>query len=130
MFVKKKTGKSTLIHVAAEATTDMAEEIKRRLEQINTPLPTDELENAIINALTHPVWGKRLCKNVVVEWDNDPSVVKVHYVGYGITYVKRAELDVIVCDGKGYSVEAEVEQYSTPVGDFVHSFKPIDVGEM
>lgn len=62
MFVKKKTGKSTLMHVAAEATADMAEEIERRLERINTPLPTDELENAIINALTHPAWGKRLCK--------------------------------------------------------------------
>lgn len=74
--------------------------------------------------------GQEALQNVVVEWDNDPSVVKVHYVGYGITYVKRAELDVIVCDGKGYSVKAEVEQYSTPVGDFVHSFKPIDVGEM
>jgi len=133
VFVKKKTNKSTLMHVAAEATTvNVAEEIKRRLRywiELETPMLLDEFRKRIIEVLTQPVWGKRPCSTVEVEWDEEPFIDEWKDLGEGIVYAKTYEIDVIVCDGKRYELESENEYYYTPSGDILHSFKLIDVRE-
>ena len=133
MFVKKKTNKSTLMHVAAEATTvNVAEEIKRRLRywiELETPMLLDEFRKRIIEVLTQPVWGKRPCSTVEVEWDEEPFIDVWKTLGEDIKYMKTYELDVIVCDGKRYELESENEYYYTPSGDILHSFKVTDVRE-
>ena len=133
MFVKKKTDKSTLMHVAAEATTvNVAEEIKRRLRywiELETPMLLDEFRKRIIEVLTQPVWGKRPCSTVKVEWDEEPFIDEWKTLGEDIKYMRTYELDVIVCDGKRYELESENEYYYTPSGDILHSFKVTDVRE-
>jgi len=130
-FVKKKASGSTLMHAVAATTVNVAEEIKRRLKRIEleTPMLLDEFRKRIIEVLTQPVWGKRPCSTVEVEWDEEPAVDVWIDLGEKIAYVKEYHIDTIVCDGKKYELEAEYEYYRTPTEDIVHSFKPIDVRE-
>jgi hypothetical protein len=131
-FVKEKASKSTLMHVAAEATTvNVAEEIKRRLKWIETPMLLDEFKKKLVESLTQPVWGRRPCSTVEVEWDEEPAVYEWKRLGEerNIVYAKTHNVDTIVCDGKRYALESENEYYYTPSGDILHSFKLIDVRE-
>jgi hypothetical protein len=120
-----------LNHSAEATTVNVIEEIKKRLGWIETPILLDDFRKKIVESLTEPVWGKRPCSTVEVEWDEEPAVEDGKSLDEegNIEYVKMSELNVIVCDGKRYEVEFEVEYYYTPVGDIVHSFKVIDVRE-
>ena len=133
-FVKEKTSKSTLMHVAAEATTvNVAEEIKRRLRywiELETPMLLDNFKKKLVEALTRPVWERRPCSTVEVEWDEEPFIDDYKDLGEDIEYMKTFEVNVIVCDGKKYELESENEYYYTPSGDILHSFKLIDVREV
>ena len=128
-FVKKKASGSTLMHVVAEATTNVVEEIKRRLKWIEAPMLLDDFRKELVEVLTRPVWGERPCHVVEIRWDEEPAVDVWKRLGEEIAYVKEYHIDTIVCDGKKYELEAEYEYYRTPTEDIVHSFKPIDVRE-
>jgi hypothetical protein len=132
-FVKRKESKSTLMHVAAEATTvNVVEEIKRRLRnwiELETPMLLDEFGEKLVETLTRPVWGRRPCNTVEVEWDVEPAVDERKRLNGEIEYFKEYHIDTIVCDGKKYELEAEYEYYYTPSGYILHSFKVKDVRE-
>jgi hypothetical protein len=132
-FVKEKTSKSTLMHVAAEATADnVVEHIKLRLRnwiEPEMPMLLDEFREKLVEALTRPVWGRRPCNTVEVVWDVEPAVDERKLLNGEIEYSKEYHIDTIVCDGKKYELEAEYEYYSTPSGEIVHSFKLIDLRE-
>ena len=134
-FVKEKTSKSTLMHVAAEATTvNVAEEIKWRLKhwiELETPMLLDDFEKKLVESLTQPILAKRPCNTVKVKWDEEPFVDKWKNLDEDVVYAKTHEVNVIVCDGKKYAVESENEYYYyIPSGDILHSFKLIDVREV
>jgi hypothetical protein len=111
-------------------TTNIIEKIKNRLKWIETPMLLDEFEKKLVEVLTQPVWGRRLCETVEIEWDEEPVEEDWKRLGEKIEYFKEHHLDVIVCDGKKYELEAEYEYYYTPAGDIVHSFKVKDVREL
>jgi len=114
---------------AVEETKKKLEWIKERLAWIETPILLDDFKKKLVEVLTQPVWEKRPCNTVEVEWDIEPSIDEWKNLGKGIVYAKTYEIDVIVCDGKRYELESENEYYYTPRGDILHSFKLIDVRE-
>jgi hypothetical protein len=128
-FVKEKVGSGfRLIHSAEAATVNVIEEIKKRLRWIETPILLNDFRKKLVENLTQPIWGRRACNTVKVEWDKEPAVDEWKSLG-NIVYAKTYEINVIVCDGKRYELESENEYYHTPAGDIVHSFKLIDVRE-
>jgi hypothetical protein len=130
--VKEKGSEFRLIHSAEATTVNVIEEIKKRLRWIETPILLDDFKKKLVENLTQPIWGKRPCSTVEVEWDEEPAIDEWKYLGEerDIVYAKTYNIDTIVCDGKKYAVEAEFEYYYTPAGDIVHSFKLIDVTEV
>jgi hypothetical protein len=131
-FVKEKGSGFRLIHSAEVAAVDVIEEIKKRLRWIETPILFEEFEKKLVESLTRPVWGKRPCTRVEIEWDEEPAVVEWKHLDEEgkIAYAKMHSVDTIVCDGKKYELVSESEYYYTPSGDIVHSFKLIDVREV
>jgi hypothetical protein len=120
------------MHTTAEATTDnVIEEIKRRLGWIETPILVEDFKKKLVEALTRPVWGKRPCRTVEIEFDEEPAVDvwKPLDKEGNIVYAKTTELDVIVCDGKRYELESKLEYYHLLDTTIVHSFKPVEVRE-
>jgi hypothetical protein len=68
MFMKEKES-GLRLNRSAEATTDnVIEEIKERLRWIETPILLEDFEKKLVENLTQPVWGKRPCNTVEVEW--------------------------------------------------------------
>jgi hypothetical protein len=114
---------------AVEEAKKKLEWIKERLAWIETPILLEDFKKKLVENLTKPIWGKRPCNTVEVEWDIEPFVDKWINLSEKITYAKTYEVDVIICDNKRYVLESENEYYYTPVGDIVHSFKIVNVKE-
>jgi hypothetical protein len=104
---------------------NIAEEIKKRLSQIKTPILIEDFENAVIASLSP------LCRNkVVFEWDENPYVFESEELDEDEEYSVEYHINTLVCGDRLYELRAKYEIYTSPSEIIIQSFEIEDISEV
>jgi hypothetical protein len=101
---------------------EKTEKILKALKLIDTPAMLKEFEEDVEKYVK--TWAE--CKDVDLRWDENPHTVSKK-LDDDVVYRKEYHIDVIVCDGEEYEIEATYEFYDADYAFIVHSFNPVDV---